>query len=162
MTFPVSRQPIIAESEWKLSSIECRSWALNHVTFPSSVTLLLLYLIRYAFIDFSLISALPNCEFLKNECHFWTPQCLIQGLSFSAWLLCCVWLCDPTDCLAYQAPLSMGILQARILEWVVLAPRGSFWPQDWIWVSCIAGRFFTNWATREATFLVPVTYSLGS
>ena len=82
MTFPVSRQPIIVESEWKLSSTECRSWALNHVTFPSSVTPLLLYLIRYAFIDFSLISALPNCVFLKNECHLWTPQCLITGLKF--------------------------------------------------------------------------------
>ena len=34
MTFPVSWQPIIGESESKLSSTECRSWALNHVTFP--------------------------------------------------------------------------------------------------------------------------------
>ena len=32
----------------------------------------------------------------------------------------CLTLCDPTDCVAYQAPLSMGILQARILEWVAL------------------------------------------
>ena len=28
--------------------------------------------------------------------------------------------------------------------------RGSFWPRDWIQVSCIAGRFFTVWATRES------------
>lgn len=83
VTFPVSRQPIIGESESKLSSIECRSWALKHVTFPSSVTLFLPYLIHYAFIDFSLISALPNCEFFKNDCHLWTLQCLIQGL------ICC-------------------------------------------------------------------------
>ena len=27
--------------------------------------------------------------------------------------------------------------------------RGSSWPRDWTWVSCIAGRFFTSWATRE-------------
>ena len=32
---------------------------------------------------------------------------------------------------AYQAPLSMGILQARILEWVAMpSSRGSFRPQD--------------------------------
>ena len=44
-----------------------------------------------------------------------------------------------------------GILQARILEWVAIPlPRGSSWPRDWIPVSCIAGRFFTIWATREA------------
>ena len=28
--------------------------------------------------------------------------------------------------------------------------RGSSQPRDWTQVSCIAGRFFTSWATREA------------
>ena len=52
---------------------------------------------------------------------------------------------------AHQAPLSMGILQARILEWFALpSSRGSSQPRDWIQVSSIAGRFFTVWATREA------------
>ena len=42
------------------------------------------------------------------------------------------------------------ILQARILEWVAIPfSRGSSWPRDQIWVSCIAGRFFTIWATRS-------------
>ena len=46
------------------------------------------------------------------------------------------------------------ILQARILERVVISfSRESFQPRDWTLVSCIAGRFFTSWATREA--LVP-------
>ena len=87
----------------------------------------------------------------------------------------------------HLAPLYMGSLQARILEWVALpSSRGSFQPRDWIQtmqadsllseppgkpkntevgslfllrgifptnnqtgVSCIAGRFFTSWATRE-------------
>ena len=36
-------------------------------------------------------------------------------------------------------------------EWVALPfPRGSFQPRNWTHVSCIAGRFFTIWATREA------------
>ena len=39
------------------------------------------------------------------------------------------------------------ILQARILEWVAL-PFSRASSQTGI--SCIAGRFFTNWATREA------------
>ena len=44
-----------------------------------------------------------------------------------------------------------GILQARILEWVAFPfSRGSCQPRDWIQFSCIAGRFFTSWATREA------------
>ena len=42
-------------------------------------------------------------------------------------------------------------LAARILEWVAIPfSRGSSWPRDWTLVSCIAGRFFTIWATREA------------
>ena len=44
-----------------------------------------------------------------------------------------------------------GILQDRILEWVAFPfSRGSSQPRDWIQVSCIAGRFFSSWATREA------------
>ena len=50
---------------------------------------------------------------------------------------------------AYQAPPSMGILQARILEWVAMpSSRGSSWPRDRTPVSCIAGGFFTVWATK--------------
>ena len=45
---------------------------------------------------------------------------------------------------ACQASLSMGILQARILEWVAMpSSRGSSQPRDQIQVSHIAGRFFT-------------------
>ena len=44
-----------------------------------------------------------------------------------------------------------GILQARILEWVAISfSRGSSWPRDRSRVSCVAGGFFTDWATREA------------
>ena len=52
---------------------------------------------------------------------------------------------------AHQAPLFMGILQTRILEWVAMpSSRGSSKPRDQTQVSCIAGGFFTVWATREA------------
>ena len=45
---------------------------------------------------------------------------------------------------ALQAPLSMGILQARILGWVtMLSSRGSFQPRDGTQVSLIAGGFLT-------------------
>ena len=44
-----------------------------------------------------------------------------------------------------------GISQARTLEWVAFPfSRGSSRPRDRIQVSCIAGEFFTSWATREA------------
>ena len=57
----------------------------------------------------------------------------------------CLTLCDPMDYIAHQAPLSMGILQGRILEWVAISfSRGSSQPRDQTQVSWIAGKFFTN------------------
>ena len=65
-----------------------------------------------------------------------------------------VWLFATPWTVVHQAPLSMGILQARILQWVVMASsRGSFPHTDGSsvsWVSCIAGRFFTTSTTWEA------------
>ena len=56
-------------------------------------------------------------------------------------------LCDPMDCSPPGASV-MGILQARILEWVAMpCSRGSSQPKDWTQVSHSEGRFFTIWAT---------------
>ena len=44
-----------------------------------------------------------------------------------------------------------GIFQARIPEWVAVPfSRRSSQPRGQTQVSCIAGGFFTSWATREA------------
>ena len=64
-------------------------------------------------------------------------------------------LCNAMD---YGPPGSSvhGILQIRILEWVAIPfSRGSSWPRDWTWVSYIAVRFFSVWATglKEGTDL---------
>ena len=46
---------------------------------------------------------------------------------------------------AFQAPLSMGILQARILEWLSMpSSRGSFQPRDQTQVSHIAGTYISS------------------
>ena len=52
---------------------------------------------------------------------------------------------------ACQAPLSIGISQARILEWVAISfSRGSSWPRNWACVSCVGRWILYHWATREA------------
>ena len=52
-----------------------------------------------------------------------------------------------------------GISQARTLEWVAISfSRGLSPPRDQIQVSCIAGGFFINWATREAQKTVAIAY----
>ena len=62
----------------------------------------------------------------------------------------CATLCSPMDCSPPGSSVH-GIFQARILEWFAISfSRGSSQPRDWTQVSCTAGRFFTNWAPREA------------
>ena len=76
--------------------------------------------------------------------HLGSP-CLLGG-SFAS----CVQLFRHMGC-SMPASSVHGILQAGILKWVAISfSRGSFWPRDQTWVFCIAGRFFTNWAMREA------------
>ena len=88
------------------------------------------------------------------------------GRFFTVWAFCCLViqsslsLCNPVDCIPPGFSVH-GILWARILKWVVMPlSRGSFQPRDQTQVSCIAGRFFTIWATYvhllkfcEAVFL---------
>ena len=65
----------------------------------------------------------------------------------------CLTLCNPMDC-SLPGFSVHGILQARILEWVTISfSRGSSRPRDWTRVSCIGGRCFNLWATREALIL---------
>ena len=71
-------------------------------------------------------------------------ECSINFIYLKVDQLCLI-LCDPMDCTIH------GIFQARILEWVAIPfSRGSSQPRDRTQVSCIAGGFFTSWATREA------------
>ena len=59
-------------------------------------------------------------------------------------------LYDPMDC-SLSGSSVHGIFQAKVLEWVAISfSRGSSQPRNRNRVSCIAGRRFTSWATREA------------
>ena len=62
----------------------------------------------------------------------------------------CLTLCDPMDC-SPPSSSAHGMRQARILERVAISfSRGYSQSRDWTQVSCIAGRFFADWATGEA------------
>ena len=64
----------------------------------------------------------------------------------------CLTLCDSMVCSLPSSSVH-GILQARILEWVVISfLRGSSQLRDWTLVSSIAGKFFTDWATRGTQY----------
>ena len=62
----------------------------------------------------------------------------------------CPTLCDPMDCSPPGSSVH-GISQTRILEWSAISFfRGAAQTMDQAHVSCLAGRFFTVWSTREA------------
>ena len=99
-----------------------------------------------------------SSSFVKNSSHShlasMSPPC--SAISFDLWekksevTQLCPALCDPIDCSLPGSSIH-GIFQARVLEWAAISfSRGSSWPRDWTWVSRIAGRHFTIWATWEA------------
>ena len=127
------------------------------------------------------LNSLSSASLTSYSIILWLLLFSCKGMSYSfttPWTVAC------------QAPLSVGILQTRILEWVAMPSsrvssqsrdwiqlshgtggffkseppekpkntgvdslallQGSSWPWNQTRVSCIAGRFFTSWATREA------------
>ena len=83
---------------------------------------------------------------MKTKYHQ-IPQLKCQGCA----VLSHIWLFATPWTVACQAPLSMGILLARVLGWVAMpSSRESSQPRVWTQVSHIAGRFFNVWTTREA------------
>ena len=109
--------------------------------------------------SFSLQLCYLFCKFLTTlTVYFISRNAILYFLKCTSLLFCpiqwvaqsCPTLCDPLDCSPPGSYLH-GILQARILKWVpISSARGSSQPRDWTQVSCIAGRLFTVWATREA------------
>ena len=94
----------------------------------------------------------PTCllvgNILKHRCNYIKPYLHLFIYTYVS--QSCPTLCDPMDCCPPGSSVH-GILQVRVLEWVVISfSRGSSQPRDQTWVSCIAGRCFTLWATREA------------
>ena len=61
-----------------------------------------------------------------------------------------VWLFVTPWTVTHQAPLSMGIFRQGYQSGLLCPPPGDLPPRDWTCVSCIAGRIFYLWSTREA------------
>ena len=74
----------------------------------------------------------------KEEMRWWFSRSVVSDS------------CNPLDC-SPPGSSALGILQARMQEWVTISSsRGSSWLRDRTCISCTAGGFFTDWATREA------------
>ena len=75
--------------------------------------------------------------------------CCCRLVAQSSPIPCALMDCSPPDSTVH------GISQARVLEWVAFPfSRGLSQPRDQTQVSCIAGRFFSIWASSEAQFFL--------
>ena len=98
--------------------------------------------INVTYFAFFFLSIFPICLFLFVSYITLKMKVLVAQL--------CSVVCNPMDCTPPGSSVH-GILQARILEWIAIPFfRGFSWPRNQTQVSCLAGRFFTIWATREA------------
>ena len=84
------------------------------------------------------------CQVNNTVSEVYTLCCVVLSRSVMSELSVTPWT------IAHQLPLSMGILQARVLEWVAMPSSRFSQPRDRSQVSLIADAFFTVWATREA------------
>ena len=90
-----------------------------------------------------------HCGTYINKIQYLTFGTVLEVISTD-----CVCVKVTHSCPTFYDPMDYtvhGILQARMLEWVVFPfSRGSSQPEDQTQVSHIAGGFFTSWARREA------------
>ena len=94
-------------------------------------------ILKWVAIPFSWGSSQPRCPTLQADSLPAEPPGKVKLLSYVQFFVT-PWTVAP------QAPLSMGILQARILERIAMpSSRGSSQPRDQTQVSNIAGGFFT-------------------
>ena len=103
----------------------------------------------------SFLAVVPSfqCRTMATDRKPWncSPIALLQMITHFVCLVTqlCLTLFNSMDCSPSYCTVH-GILQEGILEWVAIPfSRRSSWSRDQSWVSCIAGRFFTIWATRE-------------
>ena len=93
----------------------------------------------------------PECRWSRREMQLYRDrQTVFRVLVYCAYVLSGfshIWLFANLWTVAHQAPLSMGILQTRIVERVAVpSSSGSSWPMDWTHVS------YVSWINRQFPF----------
>ena len=104
------------------------------------------------------VASWPTYRFLRGQVRWYGISIslrifhsLLRSTQSSVSTQSCPTILRPMDCSPPGSSVH-GILQAGILKWVSIPfSRGPSWLRHQTWVSGIGGRFFTIWATWEAT-----------
>ena len=96
----------------------------------------------------SLLGTFSNLQIMRVDMTARTSK-VHKELEVKVKSLSHVWLSNPMDYSPPGSPVH-GIFQARVLKWVAISfSRGSSQPRNQTWVSHVASRRFTIWATME-------------
>ena len=140
LTMPFLKYPLPLVCPWC-----CSSWGFVHPS-DTSFHLLCSQALMEAF--FKVLFSVYTPFLVDLGCFLNSDYCIYESESVN-----CSVMSDSLQPHGQYPPGSSvhGILQARMLERVAIPfSRGSSQVRDWIQVSCIAGRFLTIWAIREA------------
>ena len=133
----------------------CRYWAIVASLEYTPTWSWYMSLLMYCWVQFPKILLRTFTSMFIRDMYFYLLGVSLSGFDIRLVLLLSyfshVWLFVTQWTVARQAPLPMGF--SRQAYWSGLpfpSPEGIFQPRNWTQVSCIVGRFFINWATKEA------------
>ena len=107
-------------------------------------------------------TTLENCLAVPIKAEHICPVCVCVCVCVCVVALSYPTLCDPMNCSPPGSSVHR-IFQARIQEWVAISfSRASSGPRGWTGVSCIFGRCFTIWASREGQTHMPYEPAINS
>jgi len=109
-------------------SLQCSAFSMVQLSHPYMTTGKTIALTIWTFVS-KVMSLLFNILFRFVIAFLPRSKCLLIS-----------WLQSPSAVILEPRNTGMG-------SYLLL--QGVFWPRDWTRVSCIAGRFFTIWATRS-------------
>ena len=133
---PANTSPLSVSMNLTFLSTSCK-W--NHIVF---VLLWLAYFIWHSvFKVHPCWSMCQNFLFLKRMSNIALYVYVCSSLNY-VWLFVTLWT------VVHQVPLSMEFSRQEYWSELPCPSPGDL--LDWTWVSCLAGRFFTIWATRKA------------
>ena len=145
---PLQENTLAGESQVQRSLLGCRPWGHTEsdMTCDLAAAAAPYYLCTYLF-----KTIWQGSDWVWNVLYSRARQIRVKQIFSFSWsevAQSCPTLCDPTDC-SLPGSFVREIFQARVLEWVAISfSRGCSQPRDRTWVSRIAGRRFTVWATR--------------
>ena len=144
---------------WK-QTIYMRDTSMNSYWFTRMSKFNFIHSSDYWIFIFGKVKPIDSVWVAKSE-H--SPKLSLDFWGVVVLVASCVRLLVTPRIVACQGPLSIGrprqhLVLSKILEWLaILFSRESSQPKDRTRVNCVAGRFFTIWATSHVAYLLELT-----